>query len=283
MLDNDDLDADMAASKIKHRFPDELQDAAQCGKLQADLWEFLNHLCTHSWAIDVHEQEGCNSMLKRMGSIAPGIQVELLSARLCIKKYLHRCTKAESLADATKDERETIVQACVESHSPVAPSVSAQRWAMVDPSDYPPVPNVELPRVLANSGAPERIRKCAVGMLCKLSDFVAEAVLGKRPARKMDLMPSPDFAIEIVSSASSSSSSSCTASGASTDAFIFMIATRHFNKCCFLNVGLMSKAPMSSIVQRVTQLTKQITSALISWAILQSAVWQRLEVWFPVR
>eukprot|EP00959_Pyramimonas_sp_CCMP1952_P164666 3441902-Pyramimonas_sp.AAC.1 len=73
------------ARKFAVWFRDGMTEAAETGLLDDDVYSFLQNLSL-MWFGDTQEIEGCNSIVKHVGRLAPNISLPLLSSRITIKK-----------------------------------------------------------------------------------------------------------------------------------------------------------------------------------------------------
>ena len=76
---------DETTCKFRDLWLDDLADAIETGCLSSELWTFLEDL-DRQWPLDTQVIEGCNSVLRRIVDLSPGISWPLASARLQNKK-----------------------------------------------------------------------------------------------------------------------------------------------------------------------------------------------------
>ena len=76
---------DSTTLALRNLFPEEFRHVATIGSVPLALWRVLS-LMDLLWDHSVQEVEGCNSLIKIAGNRCPNISIELLSARVGLKK-----------------------------------------------------------------------------------------------------------------------------------------------------------------------------------------------------
>lgn len=121
------LKSDATTFKVIDLFKDELESAADHGRLHPRLFELLWDVVT-AWGTDTQFVEGMNKRVKNMCKISPFISWKLLAARLSLKSYL--------LNGASRETHNQFVAACVCNHGEAkAHAARSSRWDVVRCSD----------------------------------------------------------------------------------------------------------------------------------------------------
>jgi hypothetical protein len=81
------LDNDYTTLKLRLIFERELLGAAETGKIDPVLWEFLDDLFNMT-AENTQDIEGVNSVIRHIVDLAPSVSLATLSSRVVIKKIL---------------------------------------------------------------------------------------------------------------------------------------------------------------------------------------------------
>ena len=86
ILESNSLDS--TTLTLRNLFRKEFEHVAAKGSVPLALWRVLE-LMDELWDHSVQEVEGCNSLIKIAGTRCPNISIELLSARVGLKKATH--------------------------------------------------------------------------------------------------------------------------------------------------------------------------------------------------
>ncbi len=133
------MNGDLSTLKIAVLFRHQLSHAVSTGRLHYPLFEFLKTLFL-CWPTDTQEIEGVNSIISRMVSLAPAIQLPLLSARITVKKALGTL-RSKTKADTHTARNEFIKDSC-QTHAFANMTLNEMstemRFAIPVPADYPP-------------------------------------------------------------------------------------------------------------------------------------------------
>ncbi len=109
------VSGDLTTLKVIVIFEQELVAAASSGMLDYELWVVVTSMFGHLHT-DSQEIEGVNSILRRIVTIAPSIQQQLLSSRLQIKKHLGEQTRHAKTESECKEIRSQIAASAVQGH-----------------------------------------------------------------------------------------------------------------------------------------------------------------------
>ena len=97
--------------------------------MNQDVWCLLADISS-LWRLDTQEIEGVNSLIKKMTGDSPNMNLELLSARVTIKKTM-------SAKLTTHEERQQGADACIEHHAAAKEFVTDEsRWTEPTGNDY---------------------------------------------------------------------------------------------------------------------------------------------------
>ena len=129
----------------------DLELSSQTGCLAVTMYRFLRDVA-HMHHTDTQEIEGINSIVKHCMKLAPSMHVDLLSARIQIKKEINEYATTsygahQPVAAAT---HEALVDAVVQQHDCRA-RVTPDRFQVVSLDDYPPPQTIASPKPIENA------------------------------------------------------------------------------------------------------------------------------------
>ena len=119
-----------AVMKFRFLFEADLQFCANTGRMAPDLWSLFACLFRLMWTTDSQEMEGVNSIIRKVVDLAPAIQLELLAARICIKKAILRAISS-CPTEEPKIVRARVASQCVAAHDTKFTKSDPKRYAVL--------------------------------------------------------------------------------------------------------------------------------------------------------
>ena len=220
MMDSAPGTVDNFTLKVWSWFSTEFRSSATDCVVPHNLHTFIADLSA-SWVVDSQYVEGCNGVLKKIVTTAPGIHLALLSTRTTVKRMLDLGGEERARAPLQIDDlrrwsmKEDRAKECATRHAdPAFRSrldgliADPSRWSVLDPAEtpideYAPAPAPHAVDAMQRRAAVAKgiDQQFAAEMLCALKDLFK--------ARNIEWLPSARVALESIWVSSSEGEAEC--------------------------------------------------------------------------